>query len=356
MTDILDAGLLLSWYDIHKRILPWRQTTDPYRIWLSEVMLQQTQVATVIPYYERFTRAFPDATALADAQDDRVLKMWEGLGYYNRCHNFLKAMRKVRDEHGGRVPDTPNAFSGLPGVGPYTCAAVQSIAFGHPTAAVDGNVNRVVTRLFALDGVVTSAGVKRAIQEAVDAAVPETRPGDFNQAMMELGATVCTPKRPDCLRCPLGAGCKARALGKQEVFPVKGAGKAVPLYPVALAVVVQNGKILVQKRPAKGHLAGMWEFPGGRVLAGETHAKALERSLVDELGIVPVVGEMVGSVTHAYSHFRVQLFVYLAEVEGGIPTPKKGQPVDWIVPEDLERLAFPTANRKLFPLIVEALA
>ncbi|VFQ45421.1 A/G-specific adenine glycosylase [Desulfoluna butyratoxydans] len=355
MTDILDAGLLLSWYDTHKRILPWRQTRDPYRIWLSEVMLQQTQVATVIPYYNRFTDAFPDATALADAQDDRVLKMWEGLGYYNRCHNLLKAMRKVRDEHGGRVPDTPEAFSGLPGVGPYTCAAVQSIAFGHSLAAVDGNVNRVVTRLFALDGVVTSAGVKRAIQDAVDSAVSETRPGDFNQAMMELGATVCTPRRPDCSRCPLRSGCKARALGRQEAFPVKGAKKAVPLYPVALAVVVKDGKILVQKRPAKGHLAGMWEFPGGRVLTGETHEDALGRCLMDELGVVPAVGKLVGSVTHAYSHFRVQLYLYLAEVGGGSPTSKKGQPVDWITTEDLNRLAFPTANRKLFPLLVEAL-
>lgn len=355
MTEHLDAGLLLAWYDRHRRILPWRQTSDPYRIWLSEVMLQQTQVATVIPYYERFIRAFPDPTALADADDDRVLKMWEGLGYYNRCHNLLKAVRRVRDAYRGRVPDTPEAFSDLPGVGPYTCAAVQSIAFGHRLAAVDGNVNRVVTRLFALTGVVTSAPVKRAIREAVDAAVPEDRPGDFNQAMMELGATVCTPRRPACLRCPFRDTCKARASGRQETFPVQGVKRAVPLYPVALAVVVNEGKILVQKRPASGHLAGMWEFPGGRVLTGETHTMTLKRCLFEELGVTPEVGAMVGSVTHAYSHFRVQLHLYLARAPEGIPTPKKGQSMAWIGPEDLDSLAFPAANRKLFPLLVEAL-
>jgi len=355
MTDSLDAGILLSWYDTHKRILPWRETSDPYRIWLSEVMLQQTQVATVIPYYERFTHAFPDPTSLADAHDDRVLKMWEGLGYYNRCHNLIKAMRKVRDDHRGWVPDTPEVFSDLPGVGPYTCAAVQSIAFGHRIAAVDGNVNRVVTRLFALDGVVTTASVKRAIQEAVDKAIPEDRSGDFNQAMMELGATVCTPRRPDCNHCPLRVTCKARDLGKQEAFPVQGAKKKVPLYPVALAVVVDGGKILVQKRPSSGHLAGMWEFPGGRILTDESQVMALRRCLVEELGIVPEVGNMVGSVTHAYSHFKIQLHLYLATIKEGSVIPKKGQPFNWISPDELATLAFPTANRKLFPLLMDAL-
>jgi A/G-specific adenine glycosylase len=354
MTDILDAGLLLDWYDTHRRILPWRESLDPYRIWLSEVMLQQTQVATVIPYYERFVRAFPNPTALAHAQEDRVLKMWEGLGYYNRCHNLIKAMRVVQDEHEGRVPDTPDVFLTLPGVGPYTCAAVQSIAFGHRLAAVDGNVNRLVTRLFALDGVVTTAPVKRAIQEAVDQAIPKERPGDFNQAMMELGATVCTPRRPDCHHCPLQGACQARALGRQEAFPVQGVKKKVPLYPVALAVVVKDRKILVQKRHASGHLAGLWEFPGGRILIGESHAMTLERCLNEELGIIPEVGPMVGSVTHAYSHFKVELHLYLATLKEGAVMPKKGQPINWVTPDELGTLAFPTANRKLFPLLIEA--
>ncbi|WP_300667580.1 A/G-specific adenine glycosylase [Desulfoluna sp.] len=355
MTDILNASLLLEWYDTHRRLLPWRETGDPYRIWLSEVMLQQTQVATVIPYYERFIKAFPTPTALADAPDDRVLKMWEGLGYYNRCHNFLKAMRRVRDEHGGQVPDIPSLFSSLPGVGPYTCAAVQSIVFGHRLAAVDGNVNRVVTRLFAMEGVVTGAAVRRAIQDAVDIAIPEERPGDFNQAMMELGAIVCTPRRPDCLHCPLRIGCQARILGRQESFPVQGMKKKVPLYPVALAVLVDDGKILVQKRPATGHLAGMWEFPGGRILTGEDHAMALKRCLSEELGVVPEVGLLVGCVTHAYSHFKVELSLYLATVREGTALPKKGQALAWITSEAFETLAFPAANRKLFPLLADAL-
>ena len=356
MTEILNAALLLEWYDTHRRILPWRESSDPYKIWLSEVMLQQTQVATVIPYFERFTRLFPNPTALADAPDDAVLKQWEGLGYYNRCHNLLKAMRLVRDLHGGRVPDGPDLFSFLPGVGPYTCAAVQSIAFGHRLAAVDGNVNRVVTRLFAMEEVVTTAAVKRAIQHAVDGVIPSDRPGDFNQAMMELGATLCTPKRPDCPRCPLAATCAAKAQGRQEHFPIQGAKKKAPLYPVALAVVVQEGKLLVQKRPSSGHLAGMWEFPGGRILTGETDQMAIERALADELGITPEVGAMVGSVTHAYSHFKVELRLYLATLDGGPVIPKKGQPVAWVTPLELDALALPGANRKLFPLLMEALA
>ncbi len=355
MTEILSAARLLEWYDIHGRILPWRESRDPYRIWLSEVMLQQTQVATMIPYYHRFIRAFPTAKALADAPGDGVLKMWEGLGYYNRCHNLLAAMRRVRDEYGGRIPETPDLFLALPGVGPYICAAVQSIAFGHCLAAVDGNVNRVVTRLFAMETEVTRAPVRRAIQRAVDAAIPSDRPGDFNQAMMELGAMVCTPRRPQCPRCPFHPLCAARILGRQEHFPVRGVKKRVPVYPVALAVVVEKGRLLVQKRPDAGHLAGMWEFPGGRLRDGETHHMALKRTLFDELGITPQVGIQVGALTHAYSHFKVAIHLYLATMtEGGI-TPKNGQPTAWVTPEALDALALPAANRKLLPLLMAAL-
>ena len=351
---------LLAWYAEHKRQLPWRESGTPYGVWLSEVMLQQTQVVTVIPYYERFLKAFPSPTALADAHEDLVLKMWEGLGYYNRCHNLLKAMRQVRDDHGGRIPDTPEAFSKLPGVGPYTCAAVQSIAFGHKIAAVDGNVIRVVSRLIALEDEVSTARAKKAIQSIVDGAIPKERPGDFNQAMMELGATICTPKKPACERCPIAEFCQAAKEKSQDSFPVKVKRKPVPTHEVALAAVVSgSGKLLVQKRPATGHLAGMWEFPGGKTKKGESHAETLIRRTKEETGFDIKAGKPIGTTTHAYSHFKVRLHLYLCALASG-ETPEagrglKGQPLAWIDIEALDDLAFPAANRKLFPLLKELL-
>ena len=355
MERAIDADALLAWYDVSGRRLPWRLSKDPYAIWLSEVMLQQTQVTTVVPYYQRFLKAFPTAIALADAHEDRVLKMWEGLGYYNRCHNLLKAMRRVRDDHGGQVPGVPEIFSALPGVGSYTCAAVQSIAFGHQMAAVDGNVIRVVSRFLAMEEVAASAVGKRRVQQLVDRSIPRRRPGDFNQAMMELGATVCTPKHPACGRCPIAESCLAKKEGKQEAFPVKKRRNPVPTFDVALAAVVrESGEVLIQKRPASGHLAGMWEFPGGKVLDGESHEQALCRSLHDELGLAVEVKGAVGVASHAYSHFKVRVFLYLCRASESfqkVRQGRKGKPVSWVVAGGLDALAFPAVNRKLFPLL-----
>lgn len=270
---------LLAFYDARSRDLPWRREADPYRVWVSEVMLQQTRVEAVIPYYERWMRRFPTLEALAEADVDDVLREWQGLGYYARARNLHRAARLVRERYHGQIPGDVEALRRLPGVGEYTAGAIASIAFGIPAPAIDGNVRRVFSRLLD-DPDPAPAELRRVVA----ALVPEDRPGDFNQALMELGATVCTPRSPACDRCPVAAVCRARTNGTVAERPRPKPKKALPEDDVATAVIVSpSGRILVVRRPEEGLLGGMWEFPGTAVRAGETPAEAARRAAENAL-------------------------------------------------------------------------
>ncbi len=342
---------LLRWFDLNRRDMPWRETRDPYRIWLSEVMLQQTQVDTVIPYYKRFLERYPHLRNLAEASEDDVLKLWEGLGYYRRCHHFIQAVRDVCGAYGGTVPDDPEAFKNLPGVGDYTAAAVMSIAYGHVLPVVDGNVIRVMTRVFCISGDVGKQRTKKEIYGRMARLIPDDAPGDFNQAVMELGALVCTPKNPRCGGCPVADHCQAFCNDEISLFPQIAKKQKIPEYKVGLALIVRQGRFLIQKRPATGHLAGLWELPGGKAETGESQDQAVKRKCREELGLDVQVLEKRGEATHVYSHFKIHVIVYTCDI--GVQEEKslKNRKLVWITPTELSDYAFPSVNHKLFARI-----
>jgi A/G-specific adenine glycosylase len=341
-------GALLDWYDDAKREMPWRNTDDPYRIWVSEVMLQQTRVDQARPYYERFTEAFPTVEALAEADRDAVLRLWEGLGYYSRARYLHEAAQLVVNEYDGQVPDTWDEIRELPGIGPYTAAAVLSIAYEKPEAVLDGNVTRLLTRIFAVDEEATSSRTKRRLRAAANQLIDPDRPGAFNQAMMELGATLCTPRTPSCDRCPVQDVCAAYADGNPEAYPVTPESKSVPHHDIAVGLVFDaDDRLLIQRRPDDGLLGGLWEFPGGKREEGEDLAAACRRELREELGIEVEIGELFYSLDHAYSHFKITLYAYQCRLADGTPTAREGQPIQWVTVDELDDYAFPRANRRL---------
>jgi A/G-specific adenine glycosylase len=319
---------LLTFYDTAARPLPWRATRDPYAIWISEVMAQQTRVETIVPYYHRWLSRFPDVATLADAADDDVLKAWEGLGYYSRVRNLHAAARLLCEHHGSTVPASYEALRALPGVGDYTAGAVSSIAFGARRAAIDGNVRRVLARL--LDH---SAPSSALLGQVAGALVPAERPGDFNQALMELGATICTPRSPRCGRCPIAPQCAARAAGTQQHRPRPTAKKTIPTIDIAAAVVRDRaGRLLIQRRPAHGLLAGLWAFPGIELQPGDdpaAQALLAARRHVARIGQpakrratgfvdVAVEPRAIGVIEHAFTHRRERYHCFLIDVNGGV--------------------------------------
>jgi A/G-specific adenine glycosylase len=341
---------LLGHYDRNRRDLPWRRDTDAYRVWISEVMLQQTRVQTVIPYYMRWMERFPDLDALALADDDEVLRMWEGLGYYTRARNLHRAARVVRERHGGVLPASLEGLRTLPGFGPYTAGAVASIAFSAPAPAVDGNVTRVLSRLFDLEAP-SAAELRARAGELVDPA----RPGDFNQALMELGATVCTPRGARCGECPLAALCRAREAGTVHLRPARRTKKVVPRRSFAVAVILDVvERVLLVRRPRTGLLGGLWAFPEVELregAAGEdarTHA-ALRRA--DALGLrCRGVGELP-TVEHAFTHFRA---TYLPSVLRAAGAPADSADRRWADPTT-PAVPLPTAQRRILSALVDFL-
>lgn len=342
---------LLSWYARHHRKLPWRETRDPYRIWVSEVMLQQTQVKTVIPYYERFLDRFPDPSALAAADLQSVLKEWEGLGYYARARNFHRAMGVLMARHGGRVPRDHDAFLALPGVGPYIAAAVSSIAFDLPFAVVDGNVKRVLARLLMMADPVNDGRGHAAFQAAADRLLDVAAPGRFNQAMMEMGAVICTPRSPDCAECPVNGFCRSRLADAVAQFPVRVRKPTVPSHDIAVGVIEKNGRYLITRRPPEGLLGGLWEFPGGKIKAGEGPADACVREVLEETGLRVDVISRIAVVRHAYTHFKIRMSVFRCRYRSG--RVRLSGPVDhrWIRLSEIAAYPFPKANHKFIPLI-----
>ncbi|NOZ12512.1 MAG: A/G-specific adenine glycosylase [Acidobacteria bacterium] len=341
---------LICWFRKCRRDLPWRENRTLYRVWVSEVMLQQTRVDTVIPYFLRFLDRFPDVSALAKADLQDVLKLWEGLGYYARARNLHRAARKITDEFSGIIPPDPERFRSLPGVGPYISAAVMSIACGYPLPVVDGNVLRAVCRIFALKDDISRPSAKKKVAALLTKQIPETQPGDFNEALMELGATVCTPKSPRCTRCPLAKLCMAKQAGIVSELPVKTPKAPVPEFRVVVAVIRnENGQILIQKRPENGLLGGLWEFPGGKVEKGEAPAAALERECREELGVKVKTGREIATIRHAYTHFKILLTAFHCRIEEG--TVQSRLPLKWAEMEEIDTLPFPKANHKIFPYL-----
>jgi A/G-specific adenine glycosylase len=306
---------LLRWYRRERRDLPWRRSADPYRIWLSEVMLQQTTVAAVVPYYERFVARYPDLPALAAAREEDVLALWSGLGYYRRAHSLLAGARAVVERHGGRFPREREAALALPGIGPYTAAAVLSIALGQPEAVVDGNVRRVLARLLAIDG---AGGPAPALAQALATALLEpTAPGDWNQAVMELGATVCTPKTPDCGACPLHGHCRALRRGLVDRLPAVKPRRASVDVVVAAAIVRRGQRCLLVRRGEGPLLAGFWELP--QTSLQDSGLPDLVETVRREHGVVLEPGELIATARHAITFRRIRVEAYVARAVGSLP-------------------------------------
>lgn len=334
---------LLAWYQQQGRILPWRQTRDPYAIWVSEIMLQQTQVKTVLPYYQRWLQLFPDVFALAEADQQQVLKAWQGLGYYSRARNLHRAAQKIVQEHQGQFPEQLDAVLKLPGIGRTTAGGILSAAFNQPTAILDGNVKRVLARLTALR--VPPAQAQRQLWELSAALLDPASPRDFNQALMDLGATVCTPRRPNCDSCPWTTVCQAHLHNLQWSLPMREAAAPLPHKLIGVAVIWnEQGQILIDKRPQKGLLGGLWEFPGGKLEPEETVAECIRREIREELGIEIEVGDRLITVEHAYTHFKVTLMVHHCRHRSGEPQPIECDEVRWVTLEEIDQYPFPKAN------------
>jgi A/G-specific adenine glycosylase len=335
------AQLLLAHYDRAARDLPWRQETDPYRVWVSEVMLQQTRVETVVPYYRRWLRRFPDMASLASAPADEVLKAWEGLGYYGRARNLHRSARLVRERHAGVLPSDPQLLGALPGFGDYTVGAVASIAFGRRLPAVDGNVRRVLARVYDIER--PGAAWLRATAGAL---VPAHRPGDFNQALMELGATICTPRAPRCAACPLAEPCRARAHGTVADRPARKARPTPRAAELGTAVVCDAaGRLLLVRNADSGLLAGMWAFPCVELAPEEGAATAAARAAsAAGVAVVAATGRELEPVRHDFSHLRARYRPVLFRLPG---TPTAGEAARWADAEALARVAMPVAHRKI---------
>lgn len=339
---------LLQWYDQHRRDLPWRETSDPYKVWLSEVMLQQTRVDTVIPYYHRFLKSFPSIQKLAQAEQQEVLKCWEGLGYYSRGRNFHQSAKSVVKNSGGEVPSDYDQFISLKGVGPYTAAAVLSIAYNKKYAVVDGNVIRVITRYLGIEDDIRGSQVKKAVQEFVTETIPSESPGNFNQSVMELGAIICKPISPHCDKCPLSTQCVAYNSAKTDIIPYKSKAKKIPHYHIGVGMILnQKNELLIALRPDDGMLGGMWEFPGGKKEKKEHIKETVFRELQEELGVDVTVYGKFKMVKHAYSHFKISLHAYWCSIISGEPQPKSSQELKWVTLDEIDRYPFPKANRTL---------
>lgn len=351
--DATEVALrLLAWYGRCGRDLPWRHSRDPYRIWLSEIMLQQTGVTTVIPYYQRFLRRFPDVQALAAASVDEVIELWAGLGYYSRARNLHAAARQVLALPDGRFPDNLQALQALPGIGRSTAGAILSIAFDQKAPILDGNVRRVLIRLYAVDQPPRAPSVEKWLWQRAEELTPEERPHDYAQAIMDLGATVCTPRNPVCSACPLAALCQARRLGMAASLPLPQPRKTVPIQHQLVLVLERDGEFLVSKRPLHGMLAGLWEFPC-RSLENTRTAETVARKMLSDAGLQGDLREL-GRLRHAYSHFRLELAVYLAVVEKG-QRCGEGDTGRWLPRDKLAELALHGAHKKVRELLARPL-
>ncbi|RYG73254.1 A/G-specific adenine glycosylase [Lentibacillus lipolyticus] len=334
---------LIEWYQANKRNLPWRADQDPYKVWVSEVMLQQTKVDTVIPYFQRFISKYPTPYDLAYADEQDVLKTWEGLGYYSRARNLQNAVREIVSSYDGKVPDNPKQLGSLKGVGPYTKGAILSIAFNQPEPAVDGNVMRVLARVLKIDDDIAKSGTKKKFEQLAAAIVSHDDPSSFNQGVMELGALVCTPKEPMCMFCPVQDYCRAYQSGVEQELPVKSkTKKQKTVQYAALLIQNDNGDIVIEKRPENGLLANMWQFP--MVPVDEIGKAHIEQWFRMEYGIDIILQVKKGNVSHVFSHLRWQLEVYEAYTTSLETADNRHR---FVSSSELDHYPFPVPHQKM---------
>ena len=338
---------LLRWYLIHRRELPWRRAKDPYSVWVSEVMLQQTQVQTVIPYYLKFLKSFPTIERLAKANLQRLLGVWAGLGYYSRARNLRQAARKIIQDYDGKFPETYRELLALPGIGRYTAGAILSIAFDQPYPALDGNATRVLARLFKLRGDPKSPGLQARLWKCAQELIPQSDPGDFNQALMELGATLCFPRRPACLLCPWQAECLARRDGVQESLPEKGRSFAAEKSQWAVAVILHDREVLIVRRTEGKLLKDFWEFPGGEFNRRGDIKSGLAKKIWKDLGLRVRVRDLLTTVRHSITRRRITLLAYQAELKPPISRVVKTKAVRWISLTELDKYPFASASSEV---------
>ncbi len=342
---------LAGWYIRSQRDLPWRRTSDPYRIWVSEVMLQQTQVQTVRPYYHRFIAQFGDVSSLARADLQSVLKLWEGLGYYSRARHLHKAAGIVEADMAGQIPDTWEALRRLPGIGDYIAAAVLSIAFGRAHAVVDGNVKRVLARLFLVSAPVNQVSSHKVFHALAGQLLDACAPGNHNQAMMELGALICTPRAPDCDNCPVHRFCTAARKGVIRFYPKRDQRQPLPTRRIIVGVVFKGGKVLVTQRPEQGLLGGLWEFPGGPRNDGADPARACLEQLKSTVNLDVTMDRRLDTVYHVYTHFKLQMEVYLCRWQSGRIRLNGYAGFKWLPPDRIGDLPLHGAMHKALALL-----
>jgi A/G-specific adenine glycosylase len=347
---------LLAWFASNSRKLPWRVDYIPYQVWISEIMLQQTQVKTMLPFYHRWMARFPDIASLAQAPEDDVLRLWEGLGYYARARNIAKAARIMVSEHGGEVPSNFDVLRRLPGIGRYTAGAIMSIAFNADYPAADANAGRIFARLGDIPHPSGSKEFCDPVDHLASKLLPRGRSRAFNQALMDLGSMVCLAKEPSCDQCPISCCCIAFHKGLTALRPVKAKKKAPLQITRAAVVMVREGKVLIRKRPVTGLMAHLWELPGGEVPAGAPPEKTIGRIWLDELGIRLGPLENLGVIRHSHTAFRVELHAFLCNDPAPLPgvVENTGE-LKWIPIAELEKPAFPSAHRRIIRAFLERL-
>lgn len=336
---------LLNWYNQTNRNMPWRDTSDPYKIWISEVMLQQTKVETVIPYYTNWIDTYPTIYDVHNEKIDKLLKIWEGLGYYSRVKNFKESCDIICKQYNGKIPQNYNEFIKLKGVGPYIASAVLSIAFNKPLVSIDGNVNRVASRYLSIDTSIRKSHIY--ISDYLSEKIIFFSSGDFNQAIMDLGRYVCKPKSPECIRCPLKSDCKSYIDGTTELYPIKLKTAKIPHYSIGVGIIFKHEKLLITQRAYKAMLGGLWEFPGGKKNKRESIKECVVREIKEETNIDIDIVKKINNVKQVYSHFAVTIHPYLCRyISGDI---KLDGPINykWINKHKLNQYAFPRANQKI---------
>lgn len=352
MSDFL-ADRLLAWYDIHARVLPWRSDPSPYHVWVSEIMLQQTRVDTVIPYYTRWITRFPTLESLASADQNEVLQLWEGLGYYGRARNLHKSAQLIVSQHAGNLPQDFKELLSLPGIGRYTAGAILSIAFNQSAPAVDGNIRRIYSRLINCHEPIGTPKNDNLICQFAKSVLPQNRPGDFNQALMDLGSACCLPDNPLCERCPIQIDCLAFSHKTQSILPVKPQKQPIPHWVVGAGVIMQDSHVLLAKRPQKGLLGGMWEFPGGKLEVEDPTLQAcVQREWMEELGVNILAGDLVGTYSHAYTHFKVEVHAFLCQLAPG-ETILESETVRWVDLSELDAFPMGKVDRRIANRLVE---
>ncbi|PKO11793.1 MAG: A/G-specific adenine glycosylase [Chloroflexi bacterium HGW-Chloroflexi-10] len=344
-SDISHA--LLAWYAKNARQLPWRDHPDPYAVWVSEIMLQQTRVETVISYFHKWMERFPDIDTLANSQEQDVLKIWEGLGYYSRARNLHKAARIIQQQYHSALPAERTALEKLPGIGKYTAAAITSMAFGQDQATLDGNIRRVLARIFNVEIPARSPQGELRLWTLAEENLPPGRAGDYNQAWMDLGASICLPKKPQCTICPLKPYCLAFHLGVQNDRPVLPKKQPTPHFTVTAAIIHRDQCVLIAQRPPNGLLGGLWEFPGGKCEPGETLPQALTREIREELGCEVEVGAEFGIYQHAYTHFRITLHAFHCWLVKGEPQALEASQLIWAQFHELESYPMGKIDRSI---------